>query len=345
MLLTTRPLLLTIVIPTINRAELVCRAIDSALAQTCEDIEIIVSNNGSTDETRVVLDRYSDPRLRIFHLDTTIPAWAHGNFLMGQARSELFLGLSDDDFLEPEFAASVVDLFARHPSIAFAYTGCHIHYADVSVLARTGPEVERGPDFIASFLAGRRDVCWCACVTRTSMLRRIGPIPPGFIFGDMFYWTKLAFQGDVGCVEATLSHYIAFRDSGDNITGGTPVVAWANEVQSLVDEMVEGYRQAERDPKLTGRVRRDGEAFLARSTADQFVWNALRGMSRTRIIRAILPSLPFLKHGPLSLWIRVVASLAAPRSLLRSRVLAAARRKAEELRRTHPQPQSEQEKC
>lgn len=329
-----RPLLLTIVIPTINRAELVGRAIDSALAQTCEDIEIIVSNNGSTDETRAVLDRYSDPRLRIFHRDTIIPAWAHGNFLMEQTRSELFLGLSDDDFLEPEFAARVVDLFARHPSIAFAYTGCHIHYADVSVLARTGPEVERGPNFIAAFLAGQRDVCWCACVARTSMLRRIGPIPPGVIFGDMFYWTKLAFQGDVGCVEEALSHYIAFRDLGDNITGGTPVVVWANEVKTLVEAMVEGYGLAERDPKFIGRVRRDGKKFLSRSTADQFVWNALRGMSRITLIRAILPSLPFLKHGPLSLWIRVVASLAAPRSLLRRRVLAAARRKAEGLRST-----------
>lgn len=345
MLSTTRPPLLTIVIPTINRAELVSRAIDSALAQTCEDIEIIVSNNGSTDETRAVLDRYSDPRLRIFHRDTTIPACAHGNFLIGQTRSELFLGLSDDDFLEPEFASSVVDLFARHSSIAFAYTGCHMHYADVSVLAKTGPEVERGPDFIAAFLAGRRDVCWCACVTRTSMLHRIGPIPSGLIFGDMFYWTKLAFQGDVGCVEAPLSHYIAFRDSGDNITGGTPVVAWASETQSLVEKMVEGYSQAERDPEFIGHVRRDGEEFLARSTADQFVWNALRGMNRIKLVRSVLPSLPFLKHGPLSLWIRVAASLAAPRSLLRSRVLAAARRKAEELQREPPQPQPERTEC
>ncbi len=48
---------LTIVIPTVNRASLVGRALDSALAQTYDNLEIVVSNNGSTDGTRALLDR------------------------------------------------------------------------------------------------------------------------------------------------------------------------------------------------------------------------------------------------------------------------------------------------
>ena len=50
---------LTIAIPTVNRAELLGRAIESALAQTSPDVEVIVSDNGSTDDTPAVVKRYA----------------------------------------------------------------------------------------------------------------------------------------------------------------------------------------------------------------------------------------------------------------------------------------------
>ena len=154
MTITPRIPRLSIIIPTLNRAELVRRALDSALAQTCRDIEILVSNNGSRDHTRQVLEGYSDPRLRVFQREDTIPACVHGNFLVEEARGEFLLGLSDDDFLEPDFAERVMALFDRHPGLAFVYTCCWRHYGDVRVPTPTGPEIESGPDFIAGFLAG-----------------------------------------------------------------------------------------------------------------------------------------------------------------------------------------------
>src|SRR5437868_3351092 len=120
----TRPVRLTTAIPTLNRAREVRRAIDSALAQTASDIEVIVSNNGSTDDTRSVIDSYADPRLRVFHRETTIPPAEHGNFLIAESRGQLFLGLSDDDYIEPQFAERVIDLYDRHPDISFVYTRC-----------------------------------------------------------------------------------------------------------------------------------------------------------------------------------------------------------------------------
>jgi Glycosyl transferase family 2 len=318
---------LTIVIPTLNRAALVGRAVDSALAQTYGDIEVIVSNNGSTDGTRVILDRYDDPRLRIFHRDETIPATSHGNFLLDQARGEFFLGLSDDDWIEPGFVRTVLDLFDRRKELSFVYTGCLIHYGGVALSARTGPLSEPGPEFLAAFLGGRRDVCWCACVARTADLRRIGPIPPGTICGDMFYWTKLAARGEVGCAPEVVSHYVSYRDAGDNHSGGTRVLAWAQEVEALAHDMVAACGKARLNPDACGKLESDSVEFVARSTADQFVWNALRGAGRLSLLLTVAPSFRFLRRGGAALWIRVLASIAAPRWLLRNRVLAAAARK------------------
>ena len=318
---------LTIVIPTVNRASLVGRAIESALAQTYPSIEIIVSNNGSTDDTRQVLDRYAgSPRLRILHRDETIPATEHGNFLLDQAKGELFLGLSDDDWLEPDFAARVMDLFDRHPGLSFVWTGCFIHYGDVWTPAVTGPEVERGTDFLAAFLAGERNVCWCACVTRTRDLRRIGPIPDDVICGDMFYWTKIAATGDVGCVAKPVSHYVCYRDTGNGSAGGTPVLTWAADARRWVQDIVATCAAA--DSKHSDRLARTGSQFLARTTANQFVWQALRGERRISLLKTIRPALPFLRSRDRSPWLRVIASLLAPRWLLRQRMLAEAKRRA-----------------
>ncbi|HEY6554739.1 MAG TPA: glycosyltransferase, partial [Vicinamibacteria bacterium] len=56
--------LVTVVLPTHNRAHLIARAIDSVLAQTYEPIECIVVDDGSTDGTPEVLARYGD-RIRV----------------------------------------------------------------------------------------------------------------------------------------------------------------------------------------------------------------------------------------------------------------------------------------
>ena len=189
---------LTIAIPTLNRANLLGRAIDSALGQTSSEIEIIVSDNASTDETSAVLKRYEGRGLRVFRQAKTIPASRNGEFLINQAQGEFFLGLSDDDYLEPEFAAKVLALYDRQPEISFVYTGCAVHYDDVQVTAVVGPEVEPGAEFLLGHYEDQREVSWCACVTRVRDLRALGPQPDDRILGDMYFWTKLALMGTGG---------------------------------------------------------------------------------------------------------------------------------------------------
>src|ERR1051326_408792 len=170
---------LSIVIPTIgNRGELLARAVESALAQTSPDIEILLSDNASADDdTRALVERYAKRGLRTFRHANRMSAGRHGQFLLEQARGDFFRSLSDDDYLEPEFAAETLAAFDRNPGAAFVYTGCAIHYEDVQVPCVVGPPVESGADFLLNHYSGQREICWCACVTRTRELLQLAPLP------------------------------------------------------------------------------------------------------------------------------------------------------------------------
>jgi glycosyltransferase involved in cell wall biosynthesis len=316
---------LTIAIPTLNRAGLLARAIDSALAQTSPDIEIIVSDNASTDDTPIVLQRYENRGVRIFRQPETISASRNGEFLMREARGEFFVGLSDDDYLEPEFAATVLALYDRHPELSFVYTGCAVHYEDLEVPALVGPEIECGADFLFGHFTGRREVSWCACVTRVRNLRALGPQPEDRIIGDMFFWTKMAFLGPVGCVPEIVSHYILFRTQNDNISHGTSPTLWAREIRLLADEVLEGSRKAGASAEYLARLQRASRRHVARSAANQFVWTRIRGASVGEAWGWSLGCLPYIGWNLRALS-RLCAGLLLPRGVLRSFLLNGAER-------------------
>ena len=104
--------------------------------------------------------------------ERTMSASSHGNYLIHEAKGELFVGLSDDGWIEPDFCERAgIELYGRHPELRFVYSGAFIHYADVPVPSLLGPEIESGDDFLRACFAQEREVCWCASVCRTANLR------------------------------------------------------------------------------------------------------------------------------------------------------------------------------
>jgi GalNAc5-diNAcBac-PP-undecaprenol beta-1,3-glucosyltransferase len=94
--------LVSLVIPTYNRARLVRRAIASALSQTHRDVEVVVVDDGSTDETPAVLASLDDPRVR--HVRHPVNRGVNGakNTGLDNARGDWIGMLDSDDELVPE---------------------------------------------------------------------------------------------------------------------------------------------------------------------------------------------------------------------------------------------------
>lgn len=102
------PPLVSILIPTRNRASLLHHALASACHQSWEDIEIVVSDNRSDDGTADVVAQFNDSRIRFVRTSAVLPMPDHWEFIVNHARGDLMTLLCDDDALDPTTVESAV---------------------------------------------------------------------------------------------------------------------------------------------------------------------------------------------------------------------------------------------
>lgn len=94
--------MISVIIPTYNRARLIERALRSVLDQTVKDLEVIVADDGSADDTEAVLNRIDDSRLRYIRLPQNNGAGAARNAGIDQARGEYIAFQDSDDQWFPQ---------------------------------------------------------------------------------------------------------------------------------------------------------------------------------------------------------------------------------------------------
>src|SRR5665213_683486 len=94
--------LISIIVPAFNRANTIARTINSILLQTYSDFEIIVVEDGSTDETIKVLQQFTDMRLKIIYHDTNKGVTAAKNTGLNNIHGEWFTILDSDDEIIPK---------------------------------------------------------------------------------------------------------------------------------------------------------------------------------------------------------------------------------------------------
>lgn len=128
----------SVAISTWNRAHLVGRAIRSALAQTFEDFELLVVDDGSTDATPAVLAGVDDGRLRPIRHERNYGISRTRNTALGLARGEWLAFLDDDNEWAPDYLARQLAFAASRPGAGVAY--CRARQRS----AQAGSEVELG---------------------------------------------------------------------------------------------------------------------------------------------------------------------------------------------------------
>ena len=118
--------LVSICIPTYNRAGMIGKAIESALGQTYRNIEVIVVDNASTDNTGVVVAGYSDQRFRYVKNDRNLGLFGNFNRCIELAKGKYLHILHSDDYIDPHFTEVCIDFFRKHPSVVMTSTNAYV---------------------------------------------------------------------------------------------------------------------------------------------------------------------------------------------------------------------------
>jgi glycosyltransferase involved in cell wall biosynthesis len=119
--------LVSILIPVFNREDLITETINSALQQTYKNIEIVVSDNNSTDSTVLKVKKFQkkDSRIKLLQNKTNIGPVRNWKNAANHANGKYSLLLFSDDLISPEFISETIE-FIKNPNIGLALTSVKV---------------------------------------------------------------------------------------------------------------------------------------------------------------------------------------------------------------------------
>ena len=177
--------LVSIIIPTFDRPRYLQEAIEAVLAQTYSNIEVLIFDNGTLDETLAVAGNAArrDPRVRFQRNERNLGMSANFNALARAARGEFLVAIGDDDRLLPEFVSRLVGVM--RPELGVAFSNHYLINAEGTRLEPESREYTRhyGRDTIPAGCSKMRTRRPGANRSRCRLHFCAPPISSGFAFG------------------------------------------------------------------------------------------------------------------------------------------------------------------
>ena len=202
-----QPPALSVLMSVYNGAAYLQQAVDSILAQTFTDFEFIIINDGSTDETAVLLSQFTDPRLRIVHQEN-IGLTRSLNRGIALATGRYIARMDADDVAWPgRFAAQAAFLDA-HPEVvllgtAYRHVDTARHRSIDIFPPTTNADIRRA-------LLTENPICHSSAMMRRAALTAVGGYNEAFYYvQDYELWSRLAASGQVANLAEVLQtrHY------------------------------------------------------------------------------------------------------------------------------------------
>jgi glycosyltransferase involved in cell wall biosynthesis len=109
--------ILSIIIPTFNRAALLELAIESILRQEFSDFEIVISDNASTDNTKDIVEQFIDPRIKYYRNVENLGVLLNHNLALEKCQGEFIHIFSDDDIMLPNCISMKMNILNQFPNV------------------------------------------------------------------------------------------------------------------------------------------------------------------------------------------------------------------------------------
>ncbi|MEH6544553.1 MAG: glycosyltransferase family 2 protein [Porticoccaceae bacterium] len=203
-----QPGLVTVGIPTYNRADILRRSIDSVLRQDYAKIEVLISDNFSTDNTQSVCQQFCEKDRRVRYLQQSSNIGASANFkdVLTRASGEYFMWLGDDDWIDSAYVSSCVSLLASDLDTALI-SGTPQYY-------REGKKISEGKMFnleqrswvarVVSYYSQVADNGTFYGIMRTAELQQVNM--PNAMGGDWHLLANIVSSGKIKMLTSVSVH-------------------------------------------------------------------------------------------------------------------------------------------
>ncbi len=209
----------SVYISSYNHARFLPQTIDSVLSQSFQDFELLILDDGSTDNSHEVLSdyqqRYPD-KIRYFwhdgHANRGISYSC--NVALARARGAYFTWLGSDDYWLPEKLAMQVKFMAEHPAVGLSYTAAHTLSATGEFFPALGAQGYVSTDAWRQFVIANPIIASTAMVARYCFAE-VGTFDENLVFSDWELWIRLAARYAVAFLPEPLA---AYRVHGQNVS-------------------------------------------------------------------------------------------------------------------------------
>jgi len=202
--------LVSICIPTYNRADFLDKAIRSALQQTYRNIEIIVIDNASTDNTDEILSRFNDLRLKYIKNTENFGLFGNFNRCIEQARGEYIHILHSDDTIEPTFTECCMKFIQDHPSVRITTTSARIVTGDSErdISFSDKDLVIKAPEGLKYLFCYRNFIVCPSVMVHRDVYRDVGNYSLEYPYSsDLYQWFRILRGYDIGYVSRAVLNY------------------------------------------------------------------------------------------------------------------------------------------
>ncbi|MEM9403016.1 MAG: glycosyltransferase family 2 protein [Pseudomonadota bacterium] len=224
-------------IPTYNRADgLLREALESALSQTYENIEIVVSDNCSTDSTPDFMASFDDPRLRYIRQEQNLGPNGNFNACLTASTGDYFILLCDDDALAPDMVESCMRAIDYDPTFGVVRCGARVFDENGRTIYERRNVVKN--DSLEAMAMGWFDkttaIYLSSTVFNTAELKRVGGLTSMHnLLEDSYGIARVCRalrMANIPDVKASFRRYPAQR------THFVPIREWCEDYIGLLDE-------------------------------------------------------------------------------------------------------------
>lgn len=235
--------LVSVVIPVFNAERYILETLESVLQQDYPSMEVIVVDDGSTDDTRLLLQGL-DHRVKVFHQENSGAAVAR-NLGIEESSGEFVAFIDSDDLWHPSKLSLQIDYFAKHPDVGLVYNcwkvidqKVHIQDPDLfEEMPATLSDIEGSKSgwLYETLITESCVVHTSSAVVKRSVIDAAGRFNQSLRRGqDYDYWIRVSRVAPMAKLRAVLSCY-RINPSGVTIQG-TPVNYAAEVLENAIEE-------------------------------------------------------------------------------------------------------------